>query len=98
MVETHALGALVGREAARRLAGSDHRLAGDADREAAIGLAFLLDHSVWSAQAWLDSVLSDAREFVGTDWEEIELLAAALLQRTTLTSEEAGLVLADTPR
>jgi hypothetical protein len=86
-VETYALGALVGSAAERRLSGSDNL--GTADREAVIGLAFrLLDHSVWSAQEWRDSLLSDAREFVETHWEEIELLAAALLQQTTLTSSK----------
>ena len=71
MVEAYALGAIVGSAAGRRFSGSDNL--GTADREAVVGLAFrLLDDSVWSAQEWLDSLLSETREFVKTHREEIE--------------------------
>ena len=93
MIARQALGALVGHEAERRFSGSDQRLRGEADREAAIGLAFLLGHSVWSAETWLNSLHSEARKFVETHWDEIRHLAAALLRRATLRSEEVELVL-----
>jgi ATP-dependent Zn protease len=85
-VESYALVCLAGGVAEKRFHGRYDHIGAGADYEAAADMLSRHAGSAEEVSAWLKLQAVRARHVVELEWETIELIAAALLERKTLTA------------
>jgi hypothetical protein len=94
-VEKHVLYSLAGPAAETRFTGRDNARGAEQDRDTAIDLLMGATGSGEEVSAWFNLMEIRARLTIERSWEQIEAIAAALLERKTMTARAVRAFLRD---